>query len=517
MGEHAVKPKKSLTESFLGGIERVCNKLPTPFILFVYLFLFAAVLGAVLSVANVQLLHPGTGEMVGSKNLFSLEGMNWFLDSMVKNFTGFAPLGLVLTMTLGIGMCEESGMLTSLIKSAMKGVPPVIVPYVIAFIGTVGNIASDTAMVVIPPLAALAYIGVGKHPIAGLICGYAGAQAGFSANLMIAGTDSLLQALTNTSIKAFLPDSTFQVEVVCNWYFMMASTFLCMIVIGFVCTHLVEKRLGEYTGDIDPTHNHDITALERKGLRNSGIAALLYIAVILLGMFGPGRVLMHPETKGLLSSPFLKGLIPILFFLFVSVGLAYGFTTGHFKKEKDISNAMTNQMRAMAGFVIFAFSAGQFIALFNWTQLGTLLAISGAGLLESLGFTGIPLCVSFIILCMVINLFVSSGSAKWAILAPIFVPMFMLLGYHPGFTQLLYRIGDSPTNCFTPMSPYIWMVLSVAQAKYDKNATLGQIAANLIPIALVLQVVWIIFVVIWMLTGFPIGPGTGTYLPAGIL
>ena len=505
--------KKSWVDSMISGIEAVCNKLPPPAILFCILFVLVAVVGAIFSMLGVSVINPATGETVSSANLFSTAGLHWFLDNMVKNFTGFAPLGLVIAMTLAIGICEEAGMLVTLLNSALKNVPASMVPYVIAFLGTVGNIASDTAMVVIPPLAAIVYMGVGKHPVIGMMVGYAGAQAGFSANLMIAGTDTLLQGLTNQAIKGFLPDSTFEVDPTCNWFFMIASTFLCALVIGFVSNKLVEPRFGKYTGGGNATIE-EVTPEQKKGLRAAGITAIIYILVILALFFmGP----LAGEGGAFIGSPLLKGLIPVLFCLFSLCGLAYGFGAGTYKNAVDINKAMTRQMSAMGSYVLFCFFCGQFQGLFNWTKLGTMLAVVGADGLEAIGFTGIPLFVAFVALCAFINIFISSGSAKWAIFAPIFVPMFMLLGYHPGFTQLLYRIGDSPFNCWTPMSPYIWMVLEVAKAKYDKDLQIGTLIANMIPISIVLQIVWVIFMIIWTSAGIPVGPGVGMYLPAGIL
>ena len=513
MSQKNTTTKTSWVDSMISGIEAVCNKLPPPAILFCLLFVITAVVGAIFSIAGVSLVNPASGDVVTSSNLFSAAGLKWIMDNLVKNFTGFAPLGLVITMTLAIGLCEESGMLVSMLNSSLKNVPPALVPYVIAFIGTVGNIASDTAMVVIPPLAAIVYMGVGKHPVIGMMVGYAGAQAGFSANIMIAGTDTLLQGLTNTAIKGFLPDSTFEVDATCNWFFMIASTFLCALVIGFVSSKLVEPRFGKYEGAND-AKLEEVTPEQKKGLHAAGITAIVYIALIALLFFmGP----LAGENGAFVGSPLIKGLIPILFVLFCLCGLAYGFTCGSFKNAVDVNRAMTKQMSAMGSYILFCFFCGQFQGLFNWTKLGTLLAIAGADGLEAVGFTGIPLCVAFIVLCAFVNIFISSGSAKWAIFAPIFVPMFMLLGYHPGFTQLLYRIGDSPFNCWTPMSAYIWMVLEVAKTKYDKNLQIGTLIANLIPISLVLQAAWIIFIIVWSLAGIPVGPGVGMYLPAGIL
>ena len=505
--------KKTGVDKLIDGIEKVCNKLPPPAILFCWLFLITAIIGCIFSVMGVALTNPASGEVVTSANLFSKDGVDWILGNMVKNFTGFAPLGLVITMTLGIGLCEESGLIMSLLKGCLSDVPPALIPYLIAFVGTIGNIASDTANIIVPPLAALLYIGAGKHPVVGMICGYAGANAGFTANLMVAGTDSLLQGLTNDAIKGFLPDTTFQVDVTCNWFFMIASTFLCSIVIGFVCTKVVEPRFGKYEGNTDEKIEK-LTSEESKGLRAAAITAIVYIILLVIGFFtGP----LAAENGAFVGSPLLKGLIPILFVFFSVCAIAYGFASGKFKKSGDISKAMNKQMAAMGSYVSFCFFCGQFQGLFNWTKLGTLLAIGGADLIQSAGFTGIPLFICFILVVTCVNIFMSSGSAKWAIFAPIFVPMFMLLGYHPGFTQLLYRLGDSPTNAVTPMSAYIWMILATAQTKYMKDIKIGTLISNLLPIAVILEVIWVIFFIIWYLIGLPIGPGVGSALPVGII
>ncbi|MBQ5915717.1 MAG: AbgT family transporter, partial [Lachnospiraceae bacterium] len=260
-----------------------------------------------------------------------------------------------------------------------------------------------------------------------------------------------------------------------------------------------------YEGSADSKID-EVTADQKKGLRAAGITAVVYIALVAALYYG-----------GPLKGMFLKGMIPILFCLFSLCGLAFGYTSKAYKNVVDVNKAMTRQMSAMGSYILFCFFCGQFQGLFNWTKLGTMLAIAGADFFESIGFTGIPLCVAFIVLCAFVNIFISSGSAKWAIFAPIFVPMFMLLGFHPGYTQLLYRLGDSPFNCWTPMSPYIWMVLEVAKSKYDKDLKIGTLIGNLIPLSIVLQIVWTIFVVVWSLAGIPVGPGVGMYLPAGII
>lgn len=541
--------KKGWLDKFLDWLERVCNKLPDSTILFIYLFFIILVLGCILGLLGVSATNVATGEVVKVQNPISTAGLQYFLGNMVSNFTGFAPLGLVITMSLAIGICEEGGLIATLLNDKLRNIPPAILPYVIAFVGTCGNIASDTAMVVIPPIAAVLYIGAGKNPLVGIINGYAGAQAGFSANLMIAGTDSLLQGVTNTNLAAFLGDKIkYEVDVTCNWYFMMASTFLCGAVIGAVCEFVVEKRFGKYQPpedmEVEMPELRDVTPKEKKGLRVAGLMILVYIAIVValffLGPLGKSYALKkdmdlaasiaayHADgvmvkqifgsnmlyTTEFVGSVLLKNLIPVLFLLFMVAGLSYAFTAGTFKKSKDVSKAMTHQMQLMGSYVAFCFFAGQFTGMFNYTKLATCLAIGGADLLDAIGFTGFGMLVAVILVTGLINLFVPSGSAKWAILAPVFVPMLMLLGYHPGFIQLIYRLGDSPTNAFTPLSPYLWVQLSLIQRKYDKNCGIGTLASGLFPIGIVLQVAWIIFLGLWMLLKLPIGPGVTTALPA---
>jgi len=510
--------KKSLTMRFLDAVERACKHLPPPAILFTALFLITAVIASAFSLAGVELLNPATGKMVSTQNFFSEKGLEWLLLNLTKNFTNYAPMGLVMAMTLTIGLCDESGLLLAMIKKYLRNVPPVLMPYICGFIGVMGNIASNTAYVVVPPLAAIAFMGVGRHPVAGMIASYAGASAGFTANMLIAGTDALCAGLTNDAIKGFLgAESTFRVDVTCNWYFMMASTVLASIVIGWVTTHIVEPRFGKYEGPGAGENHMEISDLEKKGLRNAGIGALLFIAAILVLYFWGPLGLTKKGVRAFIGSAFLNGLIPILFFFFAVPGIAYGYTVGTFKNVSDVNKAMVKQTAAVGSFIVICFFAGQFQGLFNWTKLGTVLAIEGANFLKNIGFTGLPLCVCFIFLTACINLMIGSSAAKWAILAPLFVPMFMLMGFHPAFTQLIYRLGDSPSNCISPISAYCWMMLSVVQAKYMKDAHIGTMLSNLVPHFVALQIIWVAFFLIWAYLGVPIGPGVTMSLPAGVL
>ncbi len=506
------KDKQKGVYRFIGGIEKAVNKLPSPFMMFIGLFFIVAILSFFMR--NVAVINPSTNELVQINNFFSKEGLTWILTTMTSNFSGFASLGLVLTMTLGISLCEQVGLVDSLLKKSMRGVPASVMPYLIALIGTCGNLASDTCSVLVPPLAAIAFLGVGRSPIAGMLCGWISANAGFSANLMIAGTDSLLAGITNTSIQVLLgADTTFTVDSACNWYFMAASTILVALVIGWCTNHIMEPHLGKYTGDA-VVSKEPLTKIQSKALKNTGIAALVYMAIILLGIFT--RVLSNPDGS-IVGSLFLKGLIPIILMLFIVCGVAYGVTTGYIKSERDVSKAFTKAMSNMGAFVAFCFAGGQFTALFSWTKIGTVVAIEGAELLQSIGLTGVPFFVCFIILTMLINFLIGSGSAKWTILGPVFVPMMMLLGYHPAFIQLLYRVGDSPTNAIAPLGAYLYMALAVVNEKYDKDMKLGTFIANCIPTTMILQVIWILFTIAWYLIGLPIGPGVTSALPAGII
>lgn len=516
MKENATK-KKSGLDVVLGAIERGANKLPSPFMLFCILFLVTAVCSLLLSLVNIEMLHPTTGEAVVVNNFFSRNGIVWFVKNMVTNFTGYAPFGLVLVMTIGIGMLEQTGMVNVLLRVSMSKVPPVLVPFGCAFIGICGNIFSDSCAVIIPPLAALAFIGVGKNPIAGMICAFLGTQAGFSANLVIAGTDGLLAGITNTVLNGFFGEGVYQVEVVCNWFFMIVSTFFLALVIAMLDRFIIEPRLGPYVpgkgASGESVEIVDVTPEEVKALRKSGLAALAYVVIILVGIYT--RILSN-EDGSILSSPFLSGIIPILFGLFFVTGYTYGRCVGEIKTERDISVKMMAQVRTMAPFITFVLASSQFVNLFTWTNIGTVLSIGGANILEASGFTGIPMLVCFIILCAFVNLFVGSGSAKWTIMAPIFVPMLTMIGYDPAFVQVAYRIGDSCTNAMSPMSAYLFMILGIAQEKYDKDAQLGTFLSNLVPCCLIMLVCWIILFIIYSSTGLPIGPGAYMHLPAEI-
>ncbi len=512
--------KRGFIERFQTAIEKGANKLPPPFILFFYLFMITAVLSMILSLLGVALVNPSNGETVTPNNFFSVDGIHWLLANMVKNFTGYASLGVVITMTIGMGMLEQTGMVSALLKKLMGVLPDSAMVFGCAVIAICGNIFSDSSGYIIPPLIAMLFASYGKNPIAGFSVGMLGTSGGWSANLFPAGTDALLMGITNTVLDGELGAGVLNVDLVCNYFFTFVSTFLLAIVITLFDKYIMEPHLGPYVpgkgkGGNAVVLTADITDTERKGLRAAGLTALAYIALVGVGIWS--GVLRNAETGSILNSPFLSGIVPILFGLFFTSGLAFAKSTGNVKSGKDISDRCMAQVRSMTTFVTMVFVIGQFSALFSWTKIGTILSIAGANALDKLGFTGMPMIVIFIIIVACINFLVGSSSTKWAILGPIFIPMMLQLGYHPGFVQMAYRIGDSCTNACSPMSAVLFMCLTMAQEQYDKDCQLGTILSNNIMGALIMLVVWIVFFVIWNLIGLPVGPGVTVHLPAGIL
>ena len=490
-------------KGFLAWVERVGNKIPHPFILFLWLIIIIAVISFVLNKIGVAVINPTSGEVVEVRNLLSADGLVNALKTMIKNFTGFAPLGLVLTMTLGIGMAEEVGFMSSLMRKTMLGAPVKLVTFVIALIGICGNIASDAAIVIIPPLAAIIFMSLGRHPIAGIALGYAATTGGFSANLLIAGTDALLQGITNEASKIVNGP---EIPVAANWYIMIVSTFVLAIICTIVTEKIIEPRLGEYKGS-KISEKQDLTAEENAGLKAAGIAAIIYIGLLVISLIPQNSFLRNPETGSITTgSPFMSGLIPIILILLLVTTIPYGKKVGKIKSSGDVPKYMTKAISSMAPFIVLAFIIGQFLAYFNWTNLGLVLAISGSNLLTSLGFTGIGLFVGYILLCAFINLFIGSGSAKWAILAPIFVPMMNLLGYHPAWTQFLYRVGDSSTNIISPLFTYFPIILAYMN-EYDKKSGVGTLLSLMIPYSMWFLVAWTILAIVWFTIGLPLGPG----------
>jgi aminobenzoyl-glutamate transport protein len=493
----------------LSVIERVGNRLPHPFMLFVYLASAMIILSWFISLFDVKVVHPGSGEELAVKSLISAEGLQFILTSMLTNFTGFKPLGLVLTMMLGIGLAQKVGLLESAIKFTILKAHKSIVTYAVFFVGILGNVASDAAFVIIPPLAAVIFHSLGRHPIAGLAAGFASVGVGFTANIIIAGTDALLSGISTEVAKTIDPNVV--VTPVDNWYFMSISVFVLTLAGGLITEKLIEPRLGKYEGkEVVKKDMQQDNPVERKALTKTLIAAFVYNGVVGVLLFIPNSPLRNPEG-GIIPSPFLDGIIPIIFLFFVTLGVTYGVAVKKITSSSDVPKYMTESIKDMGAYIVLVFAIAQFIAFFNWSNLATWIAVNSAELLKDLNMTGLPVLIIFALLTAILSLFITSGSALWALEAPIFLPMLMLLNYHPAFVQIAYRIGDSSTNMLTPLNPYIAIVLAFMH-EYDKKAGIGTLMALMIPYTIAYFVLWIIMLIIFGVFGIPIGPGVEMYL-----
>ncbi len=501
------KSNKGLSK-FLNGIERVGNKLPDPFMLFVYLALFTILLSWFVSSLGVTVVQPGSGEEIPIKSLMSGEGLRYMLTSMLENFTGFKPLGLVLAMMLGIGIADKVGLLETAIKSTILKAPKALTTYAIIFTGILGNLASDAAFVIIPPLAAMVFYTIGRHPLAGLAAGFAGVGSGFTANVIIAGTDALLSGIS-TEVMQSIPDANIVVTPVDNWYFMVVSVVVLSVTGALVTDKIVEPRLGKYEGDAKG-ELEQTAPIEKRGFRNAFLAGLAYVALIGVALAWPGSPLRNDEG-GIIPSPFLDGIVPIILIFFIIIGVAYGVTVSKINSPADVSKYMGEAMKDMSGFIVLIFAAAQFIAYFDWTNIGTWIAVSGANFLGGLELNGIIIILGFVFLTALMNLLVFSGSAQWALEAPIFLKMFYFMDFHPAFVQAAYRIADSSTNIITPMNPYIIIVLAFMK-EYDKKAGLGTLISLMLPYSIAFLSVWIVLLLGFALLGIPVGPGVDMYL-----
>lgn len=493
----------------LAKIERVGNALPHPAIIFVIMIAILAVIAQICASTGVSVSYYDAKEeadtTIEAISLLNAEGIRYMFSSLVDNFTSFAPLGVVLVAMIGVGVAEDAGFFDAGLKKMLSNVPPVILTGAVVFTGIVSNIASDAGYVVVVPLGAMIFAAAGKHPIAGLAAAFAGVSGGFSSNLIFGPTDVLLGGITNEALRASNIDYT--VNASGNWYFLIVSTFILTIVATLVTEKVVIPNLGEYKGAY--VHkDKPLTDLEKKGLKNAMIGFLVFIVVMAILMVPKNAILREANADGemTLESFMGMGLIAAIMFMFLIPGYIFGRTTGKFKDSRDLIAAMTKSMESMSGFLVLAFFAAQFVAFFAYTNLGIILSVKGAEFLESIRLTGIPLVILFIILSSFINLFIGSASAKWAIMAPIFVPMFMNMGLSPELSQMAYRIADSSTNIISPLMNYFAMIVIFMQ-KYDKDRGLGTLISTMLPYSIAFLIFWTLLLVVWMIFKIPLGPG----------
>lgn len=466
MSEKAMQKKRG--GRVLDFIERAGNRLPHPYILFLWLCLILAVISMLCSAAGVSVVNPTTGDTVTSNSLISKDGFVWLLENLLTNFQTFTPLGLVLAMQIAIGFAEKVGLLTTAMRRAILGVPLWCLTATVLFLGINGSIASEASIIVVPALAAAAFESVGMHPVAGLLAGYAATNAGFTACIIVAGTDVLLSGVTESAAQLIDPSMT--VNATCNWYFMFVSVFTLTVAGVFVNKKFIVPRLGTYRAQENEAGEAGLTERQGKALRAAGIFSVLFILAFALMVIPRGGIL-RGEDGSILNGPFIAGLVPILIFYFILVGVVYGVVAGTLKNSSDVPLFMAQALEGMTGYIV----------------------------------------LFFILLCCVVNLFMTSGSGKWFIFAPILVPMMMMLGYSPAFAQVIYRIGDSCTNAITPIYPYIPIAIGMAK-KYDKEFGMGSLISMMLPYSIAFLLVWVVQMVVWVVFNLPLGPGVQVFL-----
>lgn len=493
----------------LRTIERVGNRLPHPFYLFLIIAGLVAVASGIASALGARTLDPQTGETVPVRSILSPEGAVYALTSAIENFVSFPPLGLIITVMLGIGLAERLGLLKSAMRGAVLAAPRWAVTFVVVLVSLMGNLASDSAMVILPPLAAAAFLAAGRHPLAGFAASYAAVVAGFSANVVPAGTDVLLSGITTSAAQIVDPDAS--VSPLANYFFMATSTLILAVVITVMCQRYVEPRLTPYQGGLaDDDAARPLDDRERRGLRVAALAVAVYLAVVATAVMLPGSPLQG-EGGQILRSPFMTALPIFILFLFLIAGIAYGVAARTLTRAAEVPEHMTAAVRDLVPFIVVIFTAAQAIAWFNWSQLGLLLATSGAEAMESSGLGGIGGLLLFSLFCTIPALLLASGSALWTLLAPIFVPMFMLTGIDPAYVQAAFRITDSATNPLVPMNPMLPVVLGLLQ-RWEPKAGLGTLFGLVIPFTVVIWGVWLLQFLVWGLLGLPVGPGHGLEL-----
>ncbi len=503
--------KRSFVNRLLNATEKVGNALPHPATLFLLFAVSVLFLSFVAHLFDWSGVHPGTGEEIHVVNLLSEEGFHRILLELVDNFTGFAPLGIVLVAMLGIGIAEGSGLISALIRLLVLSAPRRLLTFVLVFSGIVSNVASDVGYVLLIPLAGIIFKAIGRHPITGMAAAFAGVSGGFSANLLLGTIDPLLAGLSTEA--AQIVDPSYEVNPTANYYFMVVSTFIIAAVGTFVTEKIVAPRLGDYQGgsDVDDDEFGPLISLEKRGLKWTALVMVIITVFVLVGILPEGGFLRGSDGT-VLNSPVIRGVVAWLVIFSAGAGITYGIVTKKYRNDADIMDSMAESLKTLASYMVLMFFAAQFVAYFKWSNLGLIFAIKGAGVLSAMNMGLIPLVIVFVIFAATLNMFMGSASAKWALIAPIFIPIFMFLGYSPELAQVVFRIGDSVTNIISPMMSFFALIIAFIQ-KYDHKAGIGTVIATMLPYSIAFFIAWTILIVIWVWFGIPLGPDAGLHYP----
>ena len=507
-------------KGILGWIEHTGNQLPDPVFLFFWLIGGVVVISVIMAALGVSAIHPtqvqadGSPLIIEAASLLSADNLQRLLTQMPTTFAHFHPLGYVLLVMLGAGVAERSGLFATAMSAAVKKAPLSLLTPVVAFLAMMGNLAADAAYVVLIPLAGVVYAAAGRHPIAGIAAAFAGVSGGFSANLIPGQLDALLFGITEAAVVTL--DQSWVMNIAGNWFFIASMVFIYLPVIWYVTDKIIEPRLGSAKAVIANNsvglvsrENGSMTDAERTGMRRAGFAALGIIVLWLALCFAPGTPLINEEAGSASLQPFYQSLVAAFFLLFLACGWAYGSAAGTVRNHRDVVTMMAGAMADLSYYIVLAFAAAHFVAMFNWSNLGLIFAINGADMIRTAELPMPVLICLIILLTASINLFIGSASAKWALLAPVLVPMLMLLGVSPEMTTAAYRVGDGATNIITPLMPYFPLILAFCQ-RWNKEFGLGSLAATMIPYSVWLLITGAILAMIWIGLGLPLGPGVGT-------
>lgn len=495
---------------FLAWIERVGNKMPHPFKMFMYITGFVLVCSCILGYLQVSAVHPATKETITVFNLLSIKGLLLFTSNFVKNFQYFPVLGIVLILGVFTGICDRTGFFSSAIKMGLANVKGNAVVFVVAIIGVLGNQAGDAAFILIPAITGAVFHGLGRHPLAGVFLGYASVGGGFSTSLIPGGWDVVLTPISVTAAQTINP--AFDMPLLCGYLALFISALLCATTATVVTVKVIEPMLGTYRAEDEVAVNSDVSPEERKAVKKAFFSVLAFVVLIVALCIPSNSFLRNPETGSLIfKAPLMANMQFLVIIIFALAGLTYGASMGKIRCLEDVVKLMEESIKTLAPFIVLAIIIGQFLYLFDQSKLGHVLAIRGGQFLSTLPVPTQVIVVLFLILTAFINLFIGSGSTKWLLMGPIFVPMLMQLNIHPAFTQVIYRLGDCATNHLTPLFAYFAILLTTTQ-RYDKNAGMGTLFSAMLPYSAAFLVVYALQIVLWMTLDLPTGFGGGIWL-----
>ncbi|MEE2731724.1 MAG: AbgT family transporter [Pseudomonadota bacterium] len=491
--------------TFLSHVETLGNRLPHPTTLFIWFCLLVLVLSWLLSHLGSSAVHPLDGSTVTVTNLLSQEGLHRILSQTVTNFTQFAPVGTVLVAMLGLGIAEKSGLLGALLNRMVAKAGGRALSAIVVFAGVMSSLAADAGYVVLIPLAGIVFASAGKHPLAGMAAAFAGVSGGYSANLMIGPIDAVLAGISTEAAQLIEPER--QVSMLGNYYFIVASTFLITALGTLITEKVTLPALPAWHAAPAADSTAESSSDQAQGLRNAGLVLLACLVLIALGL-APEQGLLRGAEGSISQSPLMKGIVTVISLVAALCGVVYGRSVQRYRNKGSVVQDMEDTLATMASYLVLMFFAAQFVNYFGWSNMGMVLAIKGANWLHALSLPPVFLLSIFILMAAFINLLVGSASAKWSLLAPVFIPMFLLLGIVPESVQAAYRVGDSSTNIITPLMPYFGVVVAFMQ-RYQKDLGVGTIMSLMLPYSMAFLLGWSLVFAVWVGFSIPLGPAAG--------